>query len=484
MEPNRFFNLSPLDHRYYLANKELFESLSRFISEDGATRYCLKAEISLIKAHFSFADPDNVDLPSRLDSLSERIGCDEIYAEEEKTQHNIRALVNVLTRHVPDEVRPYVHLGATSADILDTASSMRYRDAVLRVVLPLLVDLENLLIGLSRKHAETPQIGRTHGQHAVPITYGFALASYVSRLGQSIVEIESRARGLCGKLAGAVGSYNATTMIVPEPEELEKRYLDMCGLIPCEISTQLVQPEPLLRLLTEISAAFGIIANLADDLRHLQRSEIGEVREEFTAEQVGSSTMPQKRNPWNSEHVKSLWKAYIPRVVTFFMDQISEHQRDLTNSASSRFVAEFLAGFCAAVNRMKKVLSRLYVDTERMSRNMKGSGDMALAEAAYILLSVSGIPQGHEEIRKITLMCEKEKKSLSDELRNDPRLWDGIEESLRRSVGIDAETFFRNPALYCGLAHRKTRIIASKYESIMKKVKESLDDHRPDAELR
>ncbi len=99
-----------------------------------------------------------------------------------------------------------------------------------------------------------------------------------------------------------------------------------------------MEPEYLLRLLLEINVAFGVIANLADDLRNLQRSEIGEVREEFSATQVGSSTMPQKRNPWNSEHVKSLWKAYSPRVATFFMDQISDHQRDLTNSASARFV--------------------------------------------------------------------------------------------------------------------------------------------------
>ena len=129
-------------------------------------------------------------------------------------------------------------------------------------------------------------------------------------------------------------------------------FLPPSGLQASEHSTQLVEPEYLLRLLLELNTAFGIIANLADDLRNLQRSEIGEVREEFTATQVGSSTMPQKRNPWNSEHVKSLWKEFCPRVVTFFMDQISEHQRDLTNSASSRFVAEYLVGFAFAAERM------------------------------------------------------------------------------------------------------------------------------------
>ncbi len=477
MERTRFLNLSPLDHRYYIANSSLFESLSRFISEEGATRYCIKAEIALVKAHLSFSGEDDPDLFDRLDSTADLICCEEIYAEEEKTQHNIRALVNVLTRHLPAEIRPYVHLGATSADILDTASSMRYRDAMREVVLPLLAELMRLLIGLSRKHADTPQIGRTHGQHAVPITFGFALASYVSRLGQCVLEIEKRTGELTGKLAGAVGSYNATSMIVPDPEELERKYLDQCGLSPCELSTQLVQPEPLLRLLAELAAAFGVLANLADDLRHLQRSEIREVREEFTGDQVGSSTMPQKRNPWNSEHVKSLWKAYIPRVMTFYMDQISEHQRDLTNSASSRFIAEFIAGFCAALNRTKKVLSRLFVDTESMERNLQGSGDLALAEAAYILLSVSGIPEGHEEIRKLTLLCEREGRSLVDELKNRPPLWKAVQDGLHRTVGMEADLFFSNPALYCGLACRKAISISDRYERLIMEMEERLNEH-------
>ena len=91
-----------------------------------------------------------------------------------------------------------------------------------------------------------------------------------------------------------------------------------------------------------IISAFGVLANLADDIRHLQRTEIGEVGEAFEATQVGSSTMPHKRNPWNFEHVKSMWKEFMPRMITMYADQISEHQRDLTNSASGRFVPEIV----------------------------------------------------------------------------------------------------------------------------------------------
>ena len=130
-----------------------------------------------------------------------------------------------------------MHLGATSVDILDTALSVRVRDAVREVLLPELRELETKLCDIAAREAATPEVGRTHGQHAVPITFGFAVSEYVSRLGKSILEIDERSRQLCGKLAGAVGAYNATSMIVRDPEDLERRYLGYLGLAPSEHST-------------------------------------------------------------------------------------------------------------------------------------------------------------------------------------------------------------------------------------------------------
>jgi len=297
------------------------------------------------------------------------------------------------------------------------------------------------------------------------------MAEYVSRLGKSILEIERRADGLAGKLAGAVGAYNATSMIVKDPEDLEKRYLDYLGLAPSEHSTQLVEPEYLLRLLLECNVAFGIIANLADDLRNLQRSEVGEVFEYFSSTQVGSSTMPQKRNPWNSEHVKSLWKAFAPRVMTFFMDQISEHQRDLTNSASQRFVADYLSGFTFAVARMKSVVSGLQADREGMARNLAEAGGKVkggvLAEPAYILLAESGISDGHEVIRKITLDAETNGITFFEALRKNADAFARITAQLEKLGVADAAGFFANPERYRGLAAEKAARLAAKYSQLM-----------------
>ncbi|MGA2612596.1 MAG: lyase family protein [Spirochaetia bacterium] len=460
-----FANLSPLDHRYSLSDPQLFQRLSSCLSEDAAVRYCLRVETALLKTLLARLEVRTGGQDS-MEGFGDGISPQEVYDEEEKTHHNIRALVNVMKRHLPAGVRPYVHLGATSADILDTASALRYRDAVRTVILPLLLDLEEELVRRAREEAETPQIGRTHGQHAVPITFGFAIAEYVARLGKSLERIEGKAGNLRGKLAGAVGAYNATSLVVKDPRSLEKDFLASLGLQPSEHSTQLVEPEYLLELLLELNTAFGIIANLADDLRHLQRSEIAEVHEEFTATQVGSSTMPQKRNPWNSEHVKSLWKEFCPRVVTFFMDQISEHQRDLTNSASSRFIAEYISGLALAAARMGSVVKSLAVDRRRMAENLSRAGDLIFSEPVYILMALGGDPDAHEGVRKATLRVEQSGEQLTGALRRDSAVWEVLTKQLAHAMGKKADSFFDDPANYRGMAAEQARTLAEKYEGL------------------
>jgi adenylosuccinate lyase len=457
-------NLSPLDHRYYLANKETFEELSDYLSEDANIRYLLRTEAALLRTHLELR---NKPVPPELSGIEDAVSPAEVYGEEEKTRHNIRALVNVMKRHLPESLGSLVHTGATSADILDTAGSLRIRDALRRVALPRLAALLELLCDFAENYAAVPQVGRTHGQHAVPITAGYWMAEFVSRLGKSFVEIDRLSKNLRGKLSGAVGAYNAISLVTDDPLKFEKTFCGHLGLEPSEYSHQLVEPEYLLRLLLEMNTAFGIIANLADDLRNLQRSEIDEIREYFGAEQVGSSTMPQKRNPWNSEHVKSLWKAFVPRIMSFYMDQISEHQRDLTNSASSRFTGEYIAGFTAAVCRMIAVVKSLHVNTENLKYNLASGGGMILAEAAYILLARGGESEGHEKIRLATLAAEKNRTSLCEELKKDADLWKSIEKSVAQALpGTDAETFFNNPELYRGKAVEKALFLARRYKTI------------------
>jgi adenylosuccinate lyase len=472
-----FRNISPLDHRYWQANEPLFEELSAILSEEASVAQAVEVEVALLRhliPHLHPEDPDTDRYLEALRSLPERVGAEEVYEEERTTHHAVRAVVNVMQRRLPEEIRHLVHLGATSVDILDTAAALRYRRAVRLVVLPLLIRVEELLIDLAERHAETISIGRTHGQHAVPITMGFAFAEYVSRLGGSITEIERRTEALRGKLAGAVGAYNATSVFHPDPEQLERDVLAELELEPGEYATQIVTPEPLLRLLLELNTAFGVIANLADDLRHLQRSEIGELAEHFSAGQVGSSTMPHKRNPWNAEHVKSLWKAFAPRSTTWFMDQISEHQRDLSNSASGRFVPEFIAGLVAAGERMRRILERLTVDQAGIERNLTEGARRVMAEPVYIVLAACGYADAHERVRALTVAADARGVGLMEVLREDTALWNAVSAGYARLTGGDAERFFADPRHYTGRAAARTRAVCEAHRRALRALRAEL----------
>ena len=477
MEPrDRFRFISPLDHRYWSANREQFEALADCLGEEAAVRYAVRVELALLAELQRRLPGTAPGVPEQcIQAAGRRVTAAAVAAEERATDHNVRALVNVLQRELPVEVRHLVHLGATSHDVTDTAAALRYRDALGRVVLPLLIRLEEALIELAEREADHVQVGRTHGQYAVPVTFGFAVAEYVARLGKSILRLK-RCRGdLRGKLAGAVGAYNATALLVDDPLELERAVLARLGLQPSESATQIVEPEYLLQALLELNTAFGIIANLADDLRNLQRSEIDEVREPHGSRQVGSSTMPQKRNPWNCEHVKSLWKTFAPRVMTFFLDQVSEHQRDLTNSASARFAAEFVAGLTAAANRMLRVVTGLQVDRKRMRERLRESGsDLVLAEAAYVLLAAAGDAGAHERIRRLTRACERDGGSLLAAARRDADAWERLDGAVRERCGTGAQEFFSHPERYVGRAAEQARALAARYRAAMRELGEEL----------
>ena len=477
-----FRNLSPLDHRYYLENREPFDRLADFLSEEAAVRCYARVEIALLR-QFVRMVPDAVrygpgggeELQQALDAAASAIDPAEVHAEEQVTRHNLRAVVHVLQRRLPESVRHLVHLGATSFDIQDTATALRIGGAVRAVVVPLLLDLTDRLADLAEAEAATLQVGRTHGQHAVPITFGFAVASFVARLDDVLPRILQAAGELPGKLSGAVGAYNATALLVDDPLELERRVLAELGLAPAAHATQIVPAEPLVRLLLEINLAFGVLANLADDLRNLQRTEIAEVAESFDASQVGSSTMPQKRNPWNSEHVKSLWKTFSPRVGTFLMDQISEHQRDLTNSASARFVGEYLAGFTAAVNRTLRVVGSLHVDRRRMADAVGTGGDAVVAEAAHVALARAGVADAHRVVREAAAEARSAGGTVADALERDRDCWALLERVVVGREGSSAAELLRDPGRYCGMAAERARAVAARHRERAAALRGALD---------
>lgn len=389
--------ISPIDGRY--SDKEV----EKYLGEDAILKQILKVESALLYAHMKRKGFNK--------RYRFKINKSEILAEEERTHHQIKAIVNVMKKYVDREHKGLVHLGATSSDIYDTANSMMIRDATLKLIVPIMGLLIHKVRSLINDHEDTVQIGRTHGQHAIPMTFGHAMLEYYSRMQTSFRNVIKLAKEMGGKISGAVGNYQAMSLIMKNPMRFELDILEELGIPKAECYSQIIEPEYLLRLLLEINLFFGIVANLADDLRNLQRSEIDEVRETFGKHQIGSSTMPQKRNPWNSEHVKSLWKAFTPRVMTFYMDQISDHQRDLTGSASGRFVPEYLAGFYSAVSRMNSILDGLYINKDKMKDTCDNT--LWISEAIYVLLADKNIFWAYKLVRQISTKSKDNREFMS-----------------------------------------------------------------------
>ncbi|MFO7818813.1 MAG: lyase family protein [Halanaerobacter sp.] len=455
MERNIFKNISPLDHRY--SRRDEFNDYSTYLSEESKVKYQAEVELALVKA-LAKRDICSTKVVREVEAAIEKLSTEEVYKEEKKTKHNIRALVNCIQDKVSDEAKSFIHFTTTSFDIVDTANSLRYKKAADELILPTLKELEKLLMEIALREKETVQVGRTHGQHAVPVTFGFSIAEYVSRLGNRIAEIERKSQQLRGKISGAVGAYNASHLFFSDPESFENDVLAELGLEAGSHSTQIVEPESMTDFVHSLVSAFGVIANFSDDMRNLQRSEIAEVGEYFGEDQVGSSTMPHKRNPINYENVKSMWKEFMPRMMTLYQDQISEHQRDLTNSASSRFIPELIVGLLSSVNRLIRTGEKLVVDHQNIKKNFDQNKEMIVAEPLYILLASYGHPDAHEAVRKLTLEAEEKDSTLRELALEKEELEPYVEK-----FNAKQKELLTNPEKYIGIAVEKTESVVEKY---------------------
>ncbi len=456
-EPNEFKLICPTDFRYPVAD------LEDFLTEDAFTKYKLKVEIALVKTLAKHGLCPQV-AAREIEKATRSITTKEVYEEENRIKHDIRALVNVIRGKVSNKAKPYVHATATSFDIVDTANVLRFKEAVVDVILPDMVSLEKTWVEVARREKNTIQIGRTHGQHAEPITFGFALAGYVDRWGGRILKVKEAVDSLVGKFSGAVGAYNASSLLIKNPEGFESDLLKELGLTPARISTQIVPPEPTSDFVDSIISSFGVLANFADDMRHLQRTEIGEVGEPFEKEQVGSSTMPQKRNPINFENIKSAWKKFMPQAVSVHLDQVSEHQRDLTNSLSQRYIPELLVMFDSSVRRANKISKKLRVDEKNMKKNFEISADKTIAEPLQILLSFHGHPTAHEKVRQLTMSSYETGKPLTTLIFEDKELKGYLEKFTPEQRAVISD-----PRKYVGIAATKTRKICDYWEKLVRK---------------
>ena len=449
---NQFDSISPLDFRYCAA-EEIKKKMQIYLSEEAAVKYMLRVEVALSKV-LAEKGICKKECYEEINRACKNISAEEVYAEEKRMRHFIRALVNCIQNKVSDKAKPFVHLTATSHDIICTADALRFKEFTENILIPDLISFEKTLINIALREKDTLQIGRTHGQHAVPITFGFAIAEYVARTGECVERIRLDAQNIRGKMSGAVGSYNASSLVLNDPEAFERAVLSELGLTPATHSTQILPPEFVLGLVHDVIACYGVLANLSDDLRHLSRSEIDEIDEWFEESQVGSSTMPHKKNPIDFENVKSMWKAIMPRIMTLYLDQISEHQRDLSNSASSRFIPEIFAAVTESISRLHRRMNTLSVNKGQLKKNFEMNKTQIIAEPLYILLAYYGHPNAHEAVRMLSDEAERTGTPLVE-------LASLSLDNYLKQFTPEQKNILKNPGEYTGIAASKTEKICN-----------------------
>ncbi|MBI4085073.1 MAG: hypothetical protein HY432_01020 [Candidatus Liptonbacteria bacterium] len=332
--------------------------------------------------------------------------------ERTVTHHDIRAWVRLAQGHIPSSLARWIHVPLTSYDPLDTARALQFSRAYDEVLKPHIRDVVTIFAGLTRKFAGELQIGRTHGQHALPITVGFWLATILSRILYNVRMMKNCRNGLVGKISGAVGAYNAQVGLriadMCGGKHFEARVLEKLGLQPAPISTQILPPEPLAYFLFSCVMLSASLAQFGRDCRHLMRSEIGEIAESFEEGQVGSSTMAHKRNPVNFENLEGMWLRTKNEFGKVLDTLISEHQRDLVGSSVMRdfpiIVVNLTQQLTTLLRKNKQgvpFLSRITVDAKACKRNFDKSAKFILAEPIYIALQMVGYPgDAHELVNR------------------------------------------------------------------------------------
>ena len=329
--------------------------------------------------------------------------------EEIETQinHDVMAVVKALEEQSEDAGK-WIHFGATSYDIVDTARALQHKSAI--ALLEIAIDkLLDALAHLAEEHKETVMLGRTHGQWATPITFGLKMAVFTSELKRHRDRLtELKPRILTGKFLGAVGSGAA---MAPHTLEVQKDICKKLDLNEPLATTQILGRDRIAELIAWGSNLAVSLEKFTTEVRNLQRSDIGEVAEAFDRKkQVGSSTMAQKKNPITSENIGGLSRVVRSMLYTSYENNLQWHERDLANSSAERIILpQFYILLEYILIKSDNVFSNLYVNKERMRENLNNAGGLPMAEAFVIALGKTdlGRQEAHELVRTITMQSEK-----------------------------------------------------------------------------
>ncbi len=398
--------IHPIEYRYGSPEmKQIFE-------EEQRLQYYLDVEAALAEAHARLGHiPQEEASKIRKAATTTKITTAWVKEIEEKTKHDIMAVAEALSEASGSG---YVHLGATSSDIVDSSNALQLRKAT-EIVLKDVKRLKEVLASLAEEYIDLVCVGRTHGQHSVPTTYGMKFALYLDEMRRNEKRLTSAYTTLCGKMSGAVG----TMASFKDGLKLQDLVGEILGIPMAVISNQIVQRDIYCEVLCSLAILASTLDKMATEVRNLQRTEIHEASEGFSKGQVGSSTMPHKRNPVTCEKVSGLARVIYSNVFPALQNNVLWHERDLTNSSCERVIlAETFVLTDEILKSMITVMSTLVIHRENVRENLYMQRQ-SLAESVMIALTERGVPRqkAHALLRELS-----SGEDFMSAVKDDPRV--------------------------------------------------------------
>jgi adenylosuccinate lyase len=337
---------------------------------------------------------------------------------EAEVKHDVIAFTTAVGEKIGPEAR-WLHYGLTSNDVVDTAQALQIKEAS-RIILEDLGKLRDVLGRRAREFKRTPMIGRTHGIHAEPTTFGLKLANWYAEIERNIRRFESSAEEMrVGKLSGAVGTFAHL-----EPE-LEEKICRRLGLSPAAISSQVIQRDRHAYYVATLATIASTLDKIATEIRHLQRTEVREAEEYFSEKQKGSSAMPHKRNPITSEQISGLARVVRGHAQAAFENVPLWHERDISHSSVERIIlpdSTILVDYL--LHKTTNLIATLLVYPERMIKNLESTGGLIFSGQLLLDLSEHGMPreEAYRLVQGHAMRAWKEDLNFRELVMNDPEI--------------------------------------------------------------
>ena len=430
--------VNPIENRYRT-------NIASIFTEERKLENWLKVEavLATVNAQFNIIPSKAAEEINKKANLN-YVKLDRVKEIDNEIHHDLMAMVKALTEQCEGDAGKYIHLGATSYDIEDTATALQLQEALIYIKNSL-YELLMVLIKLIEEKKTLVCIGRTHGQHAIPTTYGMRFGVWAYELSRHLDRLEQILERISfGKMSGAVGTMASFGENGIKIQTQVMKLLDLNAVL---IANQIIQRDRHAEVIMLISLIGQSVAKMAREFRILQRNEVAEMFEPFKKSQVGSSTMPHKRNPHKSERICSLARVLKSNVIPALDNIILEDERDLTNSANERIIfAENFIILDYIILQMTSILQGVEFDEIKIEENLNLTKGACLSEKIMIELVNRGIgrQEGHEILRQAVRKAIDENRFIEEILNDNSKIKEKFSEKELKDL--------LDPHLYIGLA--------------------------------